>query len=146
MFPANQERVPFMLLVANGAAFDPAGKWGVTYLMTRMMIEAGKDRTGQPLLPALRQLGSELTYRVEWDGIWLEGTAPAAQLTETLNLVGQMMVQPQFEREAFGSPSRIDPELTKKSEEPQFPTHQRLLSELFDGNPYGHLVSGNLPP
>ena len=136
-----------MLLVVNGAAFDPAGKWGVTYLMTRMMVEAGKDRAGQPLLNGLRQLGSELTYKVEWDGIWIEGSAPAAQLTDTFNLLGQMVVQPQFEQEAFEKlRAESLPELEKKIGEPQFPTHQRFLAELFDGNPYGHLVRGDLPP
>jgi len=143
-FPANQERVPFQLLVVNGAAFDPAGKWGLTYLTTRLMVEAGKDRSGQLLQAGLKTIGSELTYRVDWDGIWFQGSAPANRLTDTLNILGQMVVQPQFEEASFGSVrDQIAAELEKKSGEPQFATQERFLAELFDGNPYGHLVRGN---
>jgi len=143
-FPANQERVPFQLLVVNGAAFDPAGKWGLTYLTTRLMVEAGKDRSGQLLQAGLKTIGSELTYRVDWDGIWFQGSAPANRLTDTLNILGQMVVQPQFEEASFGSVrDQIAAELEKRSGEPQFATQERFLAELFDGNPYGHLVRGN---
>jgi len=143
-FPSNQERVPFQLLVVNGAAFDPIGKWGVTYLTTRLMVEAGKDRAGQPLLAGLKSLGSELTYRVDWDGIWFQGTAPANRLTETLNILGQMLVQPEFDEEAILQlREQVAAELEKKAGEPQFATYERFLGELFNGNPYGHLVRGN---
>ncbi|MFB3901935.1 MAG: M16 family metallopeptidase [Acidobacteriota bacterium] len=143
-FPAgNQERVPFQLLVVNGAAFDPAGKWGVTYLTTRLLVEAGKDRSGQLLQTGLKTLGSELTFRVDWDGIWFQGWAPANRLADTLSIVGQMIVQPQFEEESFGTlRDQLAAEMEKKSAEPQFATHERFLAELFDGNPYGHLVRG----
>ncbi len=143
-FPANQERVPFQLLVVNGAAFDPAGKWGVTYLTTRLMVEAGKDRSGQLLQTGLKTIGSELTYRVDWDGIWFQGSAPANRLADTLNTVGQMIVQPQFEEQSFETlRDQVVAELERTSGEPQFATHQRFLAQLFDGNPYGHLVRGN---
>ncbi len=142
-FPTNQERVPFQLLVVNGAAFDPVGKWGVTYLTTRLMVEAGKDRAGQLLQTGLKTMGSELTYQVEWDGIWFRGSAPADRLSDTLNLLGQMIVQPQFEESSFATVrDQIVAELETKSGEPQFATHERFLAELFDGNPYGHLVRG----
>ncbi|RPJ83433.1 MAG: insulinase family protein [Acidobacteria bacterium] len=143
-FAGNQERVPFQLVVVNGAAFDPAGKWGLTYLTTRLMVETGKDRSGQSLQTGLKAIGGELTYKVEWDGIWFQGSAPANRLTDTLNIVGQMIVQPQFEEESFAAiRDQVIAELQKKAGEPQFATHERFLAELFDGNPYGHLVRGN---
>jgi predicted Zn-dependent peptidase len=142
-FAGNQERLPFQLLVVNGAAFDPADKWGVTYLTTRLMVEAGKDRSGQLLQTGLKAIGAELTYKVDWDGIWFQGTTPANRLTDMLNMLGQMIVQPQFEEDSFAAVrDQVIAELQKKAGEPQFATHERFLAELFDGNPYGHLVRG----
>jgi len=143
-FQTNEDRVPFLLLVVNGAAFDPAGKWGVTYLTTRLMVEAGKDRSGQSLIAALKAIGSDLNYRVDWDGIWFQGTAPVSRLNDALNILGQMLVQPEFDEETLAKVrDEVVAELEKKSGEPQFATHERFLEELFDGNPYGHLVRGN---
>jgi zinc protease len=143
MLPANQQRVPFMLMISNGAAFDPAEKWGVTYLATRLIVEESKDRSGQLLMPALQALGSDLSFRVDWDGIWFHGTAQADLLVETLNILGQMIVQPEFEDESFQKlRDQLAIELEKKSGEPQFVTYERFLVEIFGGNPYGHLVRG----
>jgi zinc protease len=143
MLPANQEKVPFMLMISNGAAFDPVEKWGVTYLATRLLLEDSKDGSGQLLLPSLQALGSELTFRVDWDSIWFEGSAPANQLVETLNLLAEMIVQPQFEEESFARlRDQVVKDLEKKSGEPQFATYERFLAEVFGGNPYGHLVRG----
>lgn len=143
MFPTNQDTVPFLLLVKNGAAFDPVEKWGVTYLTARLIVEAGRDRSGQLILPALKAMGSEIAYKVEWDAIWFEGKAPASRLSETLNMLGQMIVQAEFDEQTFEAVrnATID-ELEKQSGEPVFATQQVFLSELFDLNPYGHLVRG----
>jgi predicted Zn-dependent peptidase len=143
MLPATQAQVPFKLVVVNGAAFDPAGKWGLTYLTTRLLVEGGKDRAGQPLLAGLKSLGAELSYRVDWDAIWLEGVAPADKLTEALNILGQMVVQAQFDEEDFAQiRDRVRRDLEAKLGEPQFATYERFLAEVYGSNPYGHLVRG----
>lgn len=143
MLPAEQERTPFKLVIVNGAAFDPAGKWGLTYLTTRLLVENGKDRTGQPLMPALKELGAELSFTVDWDAIWLEGSAPAGRLTDALNIVGQMVTQAQFDDQSFAATrDEVIRDLEKKLQEPNFATYKQFLSEVYGANPYGHLVKG----
>ena len=77
-FEGNEERVPFLLMIKNGAAFDPSGKWGATDLLLKMMIAGATDQVLQ------RELGEreiEFDYFVDWDAIHLSGTAPAEHLS-----------------------------------------------------------------
>ncbi len=143
LFPSNSDRLDFTLMVINGGVFDPIDKWGVTYLTARMMLEAGKDRSGRSLLEAVKATGGQLTVKVEPDAIFFEGSAPANQLTEVLNAFGQMVIQPEFDEESL-TKIREDAiaQLETKRKDPSFLTQQYFLAELFRANPYAHLVKG----
>lgn len=144
LFPSSSDRLDFMLMVVNGGVFDPVEKWGVTYLTSRMLVDTGKDRSGQSLLEAITANGGQLTVKVEPDAIFFEGSAPADRLTDVLNIFGQMMVQPEFDEENL---ARLRDETiaqleTKREDDPSFLTQEHFLAQLFRANPYAHLVKG----
>jgi zinc protease len=143
IFPSNEARLPFVLMIINGAAFDPIEKWGVTQLMSQMIVEGGKDRSGHSILEALRATGADLEVRVEPDAIYFTGSAPAERLVETLNALGEMIVQPQFEEEDFVKiRERLLEQVERKQSQMEWMTEEVFLAELFKGNPYEHTVFG----
>ena len=141
--PATGERMPFVLMIKNGAAFDPVDKWGVTHLMIRMLLEGKAGRFGTPIQQDLEKLGVELDMKVHWDTIYLYGSAPSAKLLESLNLIAETVVRPKFEEELF---ERLRTELLKEIEEDgqqvEVFTQRIFLKELFSGNPYGRSIRG----
>ena len=142
--PSSEKRVPFLFMIENGAAFDPVEKWGVTYLMAEMMMERTARRTGVHIREDLQKLGAELDFRVEWDAIFFLGSSPLDNLSETLNILGEIVVRPRFEEDIF---QELRDQLVREVEEQQKRievfTQDLFRAELFDGNPYGHPVKGN---
>lgn len=141
--PAQEPQVPFVLVIKNGAAFDPIGKWGATHLTAWMIREQTRTRTGLPVQANLQQLEAELDFRVDWDAIYFFGHAQTTQVGEVLNLLGEMIVRPEFEEETF---ERLRQEVVQQAkaerEHPRTLTKEIFQSELFQANPYAHSVKG----
>ncbi|MBI4445817.1 MAG: insulinase family protein [Acidobacteria bacterium] len=143
VLPSAQPRVPFVLMVKNGAAFDPVGKWGLTYLTTRMMLEGSETHTGAELREDLQKWGAELDARVEMDAIFFYGTAPQAQLLNTLDLLAKIVIRPRFQQQILDTlKSRVREEIIEESRYPEGTTQDLFFSQLFKGNPYEHSVKG----
>ena len=141
--PSGEARVPFILMIKNGAAFDPVDKWGVTYLMVRMLLEGKEGRSGTPIQEDLKNLGVELQARVHWDTIYFHGSAPAAKLLDSLNLLAETVVRPKFEEEMFEQlRARILEDIEAEKLKVEVSTQRLFLRELFSGNPYGHSSKG----
>ena len=135
--------MPFVLMIKNGAAFDPVDKWGVTYLMARMLLEGKEGRSGTPIQEDLKNLGVELQVRVHWDTIYFYGSAPAEKFLDSLNLLAETVVRPKFEEEIFEQlRARILEEIEAETPQVEAFTQKLFLRELFSGNPYGHSSKG----
>ncbi len=141
-FDGTEDRVPFLLMIKNGAAFDPSGKWGATNLLLKMMIEGARDQVLE------RELGKreiEFDYLVDWDSIHFSGTAPAKHLNFALSTLSDLLVRPVFEEEVFARLRKQAIEEAKADWERLESRTQLLFTEyLFRKNPYGHPVNGTL--
>ena len=143
--PGNGERSQFALMIKNGAAFDPVGKWGATYLTARMILEEKENARGLTIGFELERLGVELDLQVGWDAIVYSGSAPADRIIEILGLVGEMLVRPSFSEETFERlRQQLRVQLEKQEEAWQLQTQELFLAELFGANPYGHAVKGTV--
>ncbi len=141
--PTNQSRVPFVLMIRNGAAFDPINKWGVTFLMTTMMLQETREQGSSGVRNRLQQLGAKLNLRVEWDALFLSGSVAVEHLAETLNILAQMVVRPKFKEKHFQIlRARLVEQVNRESQAIDAFTRQLFLFELFKGNPYMHSVKG----
>ena len=142
--PTSEFRVSFVLMVRNGAAFDPLDKWGVTYLTTRLLMEEIESRTGRHIQEDLKRMEAELDFRVDWDAIVFFGSCSVDQIREMLELLAEMVVRPQFREETFERlRSQVLRELKTEQKGPDAITQDIFLSELLRGNPYEHPVKGN---
>ncbi len=139
-FDGTEERVPFILMIKNGAAFDPSGKWGATNLLLKMMIDGAMDEVLE------RELGEreiEFDYSLDWDAIHVKGTAPAEHLNFALSTLSDLLVRPVLDEEVFERYREQAIEEAKEDWERLESRTQLLFSEyLFQKNPYGHPVIG----
>jgi predicted Zn-dependent peptidase len=141
-FPGGEERVPFVLMIRNGSAFDPVDKWGLTYLTTWMMFQEDR-RTGLRIQRALEKLDARLDFQVQWDVIYLFGEASRGRLLDVLNLLAEMVVHPVFTEETFERLNlELEAEVEAENEQMQVRTQQLFAAELFQANPYSHPVKG----
>lgn len=143
LLASNDQRVPFVLMIKNGAAFDPIEKWGVTYLTSWMILEQSETGTGLAVETGLRELEAEVDLRVEWDAIFFVGSTPSENLVEVLNLLAEMVVRPTFREEAFQQlRNGVIQELEERQNQLEILTQEVFLAELFQANPYAHSVKG----
>lgn len=143
--PTRESRTYFVLMVRNGAAFDPLDKWGLTYLTTRLLVEETESKTGRYIQEDLKKMGAELGFRVDWDAIFFFGNCLAHQTEEVLALLAEMVVHAQFREETLERVrNQLLQELENEQESPHVITQDIFLSELLRGNPYEHSVKGNL--
>jgi len=137
-FEGNPNKLPFLLMIKNGAAFDPLGKWGATYLMTRMIMESLDEQ----------YITSELTgvvidYRVEWDAIYIFGTAPQDKLEGFLIELARVLTRPEYRREEFERiRAEVLEEVAAEENSASWKTRSLFFSTLFGDNPYSHLIKG----
>lgn len=143
VFPSNNVRNSFVLMIRNGAAFDPSRKWGLTYLTTQMMLEKTEHRTGQHIRESLKQMNAELEFQVGWDAITFWGSAPPDQIIEVLNLLAEIVVAPQFTDETFKKlRDRLVQQVEQEFQQLTLRTKHLFMAEIFRGNPYEHSVKG----
>ncbi len=134
------DRSPFLLMIQNGAAFDPVDKWGVTCLMTRMLM----DRLSTAgYLPEFKKRGIELHATTDWDGIFIEGSAPPQELEFALQTLGEVLTRQEFKEEAFERlRAALVDELEESMKDAGFRSESLFISHVFQDNPYGHPVQG----
>ena len=131
---------PFLLMIENGAAFDPIDKWGVTYLMAEMILDNLRE---QRYLQELESRGVRLECRVEWDAIYFLGLAPASELEFALLTLAELLVRPEFGEESFRRlRAELEAELAQGERAVGPRTQALFLENVFQENPYGHEVKG----
>ncbi len=133
----------FLLMIRNGAAFDPSDKWGVSWLTANLMKERTESRTPEQLRFDLEQAGAVVDLEVSHDAIIFKGRAPAARIGDALALVADMVVRPVFEEEAFEQMRRqLLEDRRQESAKAEGLTQDLLTREIYGYNPYGHSVRG----
>jgi zinc protease len=144
-FEGNPGEAPFILMIDNGAAFDPVDKWGATYLMASMLLEQTERYPEGTIQEGLRQAGAEIHLRVDWDALYFFGTAPPDRLEEVLNLLSEVIVRPSFDEDSLERVRRrVIAELESGQSGIEAQTRKTLISTIFDGNPYAQSVKGSL--
>lgn len=139
----SDERVPFLLMIKNGAAFDPIEKWGITYLTTLMIFEQRDDLREVEIQRGLQELNADLNFGVEGDAIYFFGGTPREHLVDTLNLLAEMVVRPVFNEEDFQQTrQRVILEIELEQQHLGLVSQDLFLDELFQANPYAHSVKG----
>ncbi len=139
---AEGDRSPFLLMIQNGAAFDPVDKWGVTYLMTRMLMDQLAEAD---YLSEFQTKGIQVHATTDWDAIFIEGSAPPQELEFALQTLGEILARPKFDQDVFDRlRAELVEELRKLDRDPEFQSETLFTSRIFQENPYGHPVRGTV--
>ncbi len=143
--PRNPEISQFVLMIRNGAAFDPAGKWGITNLMAQMLLRGGtKTRSVELIRQDLEKTGAEFRSTVEWDAIFFHGESPRSGVPPALATLAELLVHPDLTEESFQREQALVLETLQRESDLDHQTQSVFQNELFRNNPYGHSVEGTL--
>lgn len=139
-FNGGYGKAPFILMIENGAAFDPADRWGATYLMCRMMFE--KLSTPQ-WEQEFANRGIQLDFLADFDALYFYGVAPEGEMEFALSTLADVLVDPDFSEDDFSLVrGRVLEEMQEKMEAREELTQFIFQDRLFQENPYGHPVMG----
>ena len=134
-FDQTSDTIPFKLMIKNGAAFDPANKWGATYLMSRVMMDLLNDPLIKSEISA-RKITIECA--VTWDALVFSGEAPSREIGYALDLLADLVIRPEFKEESF---KKIKDEHLREVTLTESLLENRvnilLKEKLFARNPYG---------
>ena len=143
--PDNPGPSQFVLMIRNGAAFDPAGKAGITNLMAQMLLRGGTgSRSVELIRRDLAGTGAQLGLTVEWDAIFFHGQAPRTGVQAVLAILAELLVHPDLTEESFQREHSLVLEALQRESGLEHQTQKAFQSELFRNNPYGHSVEGTL--
>lgn len=143
ILPSQQPQSQFLLMIRNGAAFDPVDKWGATLLTARMMLLETEARSQEQMQFALRSIQAVIEVRVEHDAIYFHGTAPMGRVGAALELLGEIITRPSFKEETFEQlRGELIDELQARSASPEARTQQILNAKIFVPHPYGRPIEG----
>ncbi len=139
-FNQTSDTIPFKLMIKNGAAFDPADKWGATYLMSLLMTDVLND-------PLIKSETDSRNVRIEcevtWDAIIFSGEAPSREIGYALDLLADLVIRPDFREESF---ERIKEEHLEEVILTEALLDNRvsllLAEKVFTRNPYGKPAIG----
>ncbi len=87
------------LVVFSGSAADPAGRFGVTNLMTAMLEEGAGSRSALQIADAVDFLGADLTTGSTFDASGLRLHVPVARLADALPIMADVALRPTFPQE-----------------------------------------------
>jgi predicted Zn-dependent peptidase len=87
------------LVIANGAAGDPQGKFGVTSLMTAMLEEGAGSRSSLEISDAIDFLGADLGAGSSFDASAVRLHVPVARLADALPIMADVALRPTFPAE-----------------------------------------------
>jgi zinc protease len=87
------------LVILSGAAADPAGKFGVTSLMTAMLEEGAGSRSSLEISDAIDFLGADLAAGSSFDSSAVRLHVPLARLADALAIMADVALRPTFPKE-----------------------------------------------
>jgi predicted Zn-dependent peptidase len=87
------------LVVLHGSADDPAGKFGLTSLMTAMLEDGAGSRSALQIADAIDFLGADLGIASTFDASAIRMHVPVARLAEALPIMADVALRPTFPQE-----------------------------------------------
>ena len=126
-----------------GAATDPQGKSGLTHFLAEMLLRGTRARSKQQLDLALDQMGARLDVETRAESMILRGAVLSTQLEPFLNLVSEVITQPNFpESEIQKLKKETISSLLEELGNDASLANRKFYQFLFRGHPYGNPILG----
>ncbi len=131
--------------VKTGSVSDPQKKGGLTQFLGRIMLRGTVSRTKEQIDLALDEMGAQLGVETRAESLIFRGAALSEKLDDFLALVLEVIAKPSFpESEIRKLRSEMQSELLEDMGEDRTIANKWFQRTLFNGHPYGNLVSGSI--
>ncbi|MDH7444150.1 M16 family metallopeptidase [Aquimarina sp. 2201CG14-23] len=94
--------VNFSLVISGGHLLDSFDKVGVANLMTDIMMEGTATKTPEQLEEEIELLGASIRMFTTREAIIISGNTLVRNLDKTMDLVGEILLEPRWDEEEFG--------------------------------------------
>jgi len=134
--------VPFLLMIKNGAAFDPVEKWGVTQMMARMLLAGLEEKQKQRQVEVSE---IQIKVKVDWDAVYFYGISQPERLELALSILSDLVVRPNLDEYTFTETRNVLlEEARQRAENVEIWTQDLFQSIVLEGSPYAHPVQGTV--
>jgi len=130
------------LVLRYGAAFDPAGKGGVSNLVSRLLTRTISDKSNESLQSELAYLGASIEVQCNWDGFRFLLKGQSSKYERSLLLLYQTVAEAQFDEKDFAAEKREVLEDLQKTPDPRRRIHSQFEEALFNGTTYARPLEG----
>jgi len=138
--------VSISLAVRAGSASDPAGRPGLTWLLSRVLDRGTASRSGAEIAEALDSRGITLTIAVTRHLFSLVCTCLADDFEPVLALLGDIVMAPALPAEEIATRKReVITSIRQDADSPAVRATETLMALLYpDGHPYGRRTKGSI--
>jgi len=130
------------LVVRYGATYDPADKWGLAHLVSRMFLKATNDRTQKDIQSEMAYLGVTIEVQCDWDGFRFILKGRSSRFERALLLLQQVVAEARFIESDFNAVKQSILKDLQKPGDSRSRLRAQLDSVLFSGTPYGRPLEG----
>lgn len=136
--------VAVRILVPAGGIYDPAGKHGLSNLLTEMMDRGAGDRTSQQLSDAFESLGVDYSIGAGNQAIAVSATFLSENLKPALELLADVVVRPKLPQKELGAVKElVHQDIQALEEEPRRQVMLELARQHFPA-PFGNDPRGTV--
>ncbi|HKB09873.1 MAG TPA: pitrilysin family protein [Vicinamibacterales bacterium] len=138
--------VSINLAVRAGSASDPAGKPGLSWLLSRVIDRGTVNRSAADIAEELDSRGITLTITVTRHLVSLVCTCLADDFEPVVALLGDIVMSPSLPDEEIATRKReVITSIRQDDDNPAVQANETLMATLYpDGHPYGRRTKGSI--
>ncbi len=132
------DSVVVYIMVRGGSAYDPAGKEGVSDLLTNLLVKGTEKYTAEEFSKRIETMGSEIDAYTDDEAIFIYGWSLKEHFGKTFSLVADALLHPAFrEKEIAKEKKRLITSLAQKWDQPAYIASEFFKAKLLEGSPFG---------
>jgi len=136
--------VKVSMIVKAGPLDEPPEKAGLANLTAELLNEGTKTRTSEEISSGIEFLGASVGASADEDFTKLGLSVLKKDMDKGFEIFSDILLNPVFpEREVARVKKNIKDALTQQEEDPSFVAERAFREALYNGHPYGRLVSGS---
>lgn len=127
----------------SGSAYDPEGKYGLSYLMSGMFNEGAGQYDAISFQRELDRHAIYLWYETDKDNFYVHLKTQTKYLDKAMSLLKMSLLEPHFKEDKIKIvKQQIYSILERKSEDPKYIAARKWVETAFGGHPYARPLYG----
>ncbi len=127
-----------------GYSYDPKGKEGIAYLLSRTLLEGAGDFKSNELAIELDKLATSINFKVTRDDYIFQVKTLSKNITPVMNLLEEILKRPHIATNKINKKKKIIlQEIGELSEKPDFIARAMWENTVFNKHPYENTLMGS---